>query len=319
MKKLLLSTAAAAAVITAVQQPAAAADLTPVVRRAPVVVANTWTGIYAGINVGGSIGVNNTTDTGTITSPFVAFAAAGPIGTNTLFNESFRHTPTGAILGGQLGYNWQIGSLWVLGAEVDWQGAWQKDTATEGACNSAPTPGFFAGPPAFGAGIFGECMTDEQKLTNFGTLRARAGVLIDRDRDSLLYVTSGWAWGTVKDSFAYGSSTNPATAAFTGGPALAAAGPAFLPAAASFSHSKSGWTIGAGVETKLWASPWSLKLEYLYVDLGSATDAFPIGVNPAFLAAAGAAGAIPVTFAGVTSSTRFTDNIVRVGLNYKIY
>jgi outer membrane immunogenic protein len=314
MKKLLLSTAAAVAVITAAQKPASAADLAPVPRRAaPVLVPYTWTGIYVGANVGGSIGVNSTTDTGTITSPFIV-PGVGPIGTNTLFSESFRHTPTGAILGGQLGYNWQIGSAFLLGLEADWQGAWQKDTATVGACNSPSTPGFFAGPLV--ASIFGQCMTDEQKLTNFGTLRGRAGVIVDH---SLWYVTGGVAWGTVKDSFAYASSVNPATAFGQGGAALLAAGPAFLPTTAGFSHSKSGWTIGGGVETKLWASPWSLKLEYLYVDLGSATDAFPVVVNPAFLAAAGAAGAIPVTFAGVTSSTRFTDNIFRVGLNYKIY
>ena len=57
------------------------------------------------------------------------------------------------------------------------------------------------------------------------------------------------------------------------------------------------------------------------VDAGLALPrlAFSVVVNPAFLAAVGAAGAIPVTFAGVTSSTRFTDNIFRVGLNYKIY
>jgi hypothetical protein len=103
--------------------------------------------------------------------PLSRHAGVGPIGTNTLFSESFRHTPTGAILGGQLGYNWQIGSAFLLGLEADWQGAWQKDTATVGACNSPSTPGFFAGPLV--ASIFGQRMTDEQKLTNFGTLRGR--------------------------------------------------------------------------------------------------------------------------------------------------
>jgi hypothetical protein len=42
------------------------------------------------------------------------------------------------------------------------------------------------------------------------------------------------------------------------------------------------------------------------VDAGLALPrlAFSVVVNPAFLAAAGAAGAIPVTFAGVTSSNQ---------------
>ena len=45
---------------------------------------------------------------------------------------------------------------------------------------------------------FGQCLTDEQKLTNLGTARARGGVLINQ---SLWYVTGGLAWGTVKDSY----------------------------------------------------------------------------------------------------------------------
>jgi hypothetical protein len=58
-----------------------------------------------------------------------------------------------------------------------------------------------------------------------------------------------------------------------------------------------------------------LKLEYLYVDLGTATNGFAIPLNPAqFTAAAVAASAF-----NVASSIRFTDNVIRVGLNYKIY
>ena len=56
-----------------------------------------------------------------------------------------------------------------------------------------------------------------------------------------------------------------------------------------------------------------MKLEYLYVDLGSMTDTFGLPANPEFVAAFGAPGLA----AGVTSSTHFTDNIVRLGLNYK--
>jgi opacity protein-like surface antigen len=56
----------------------------------------------------------------------------------------------------------------------------------------------------------------------------------------------------------------------------------FVPTAASFSSNKTGWTIGGGVETKLWGG-WSAKLEYLYVGLGTLTDSFGAGVNPVFL------------------------------------
>jgi outer membrane immunogenic protein len=72
--------------------------------------------------------------------------------------------------------------------------------------------------------------------------------------------------------------------------------------------------VGGGIEGKCsyWIG-WTWKVEYLYVDLGSLDivspfpAAFPIGI---------AGGATP--FAGpLTTHTHFTDNIVRVGLNYK--
>ena len=61
---------------------------------------------------------------------------------------------------------------------------------------------------------------------------------------------------------------------------------------------------------------WTWKVEYLYVDLGSLDTAAPFpgvfvpGGNPLFPSTSPFTGAI-------TTHTRFTDNIVRVGLNYK--
>jgi outer membrane immunogenic protein len=308
MKKLLLSASALGALAAFIAAPATAADLG--VRPVPVAVWS-WTGFYVGANAGGSIGVNSTTDSGVLTSSFITPGGAGPVGTNVFFNESFRHAPIGGILGGQLGYNWQWGSNIVVGLEVDWQGSWQRDTANVGACNSPVTQGFlFAGPGAFGSG-FSQCLSDEQKLTNFGTARARGGVAVN---ESLWYVTGGLAWGTVKDNYILSTSFNPA-------PFVLGINP-FFGGAAGFSHTKTGWTIGGGVETRL-GGAWSLKLEYLYVDLGSTIDAFGVGINPAAIAAqlgaAGAAAFVAASGYTVTSSSRFSDNIFRVGLNYKMY
>lgn len=66
----------------------------------------------------------------------------------------------------------------------------------------------------------------------------------------------------------------------------------------SVSRTKSGYTVGAGVEYAF-LSNWSAKLEYLYVDLGTATCNY-------------ATCAIPSD-----ASVDFTANIVRVGLNYR--
>jgi outer membrane immunogenic protein len=272
-----------------------------------------WSGLYVGLNAGGSIGRSSTTDTGVFSSSFIApfFIAGGPAGNNTLFNESFHHAPAGASLGGQLGYNWQIGTNFLLGLEADWQASWQRDTATVGGCSSPSTAGLFN--TLFDYAYFGQCMTDERKLTNFGTARARGGYLVNNAL--LLYATGGVAWGDVKDSLAYASSIDPTATATLPAVFHVPAVPLFLPSSFAVSHTKVGWTIGGGVETKL-SGPWSLKLEYLYIDLGSTTDAFGIPLNPAFFAAA-APGALGVSSYTVTRTSHFTDNIVRVGLNYK--
>ncbi|HWE76944.1 MAG TPA: outer membrane protein [Pseudolabrys sp.] len=60
------------------------------------------------------------------------------------------------------------------------------------------------------------------------------------------------------------------------------------------SKTQIGWTAGAGVEYAMWSN-WSVKLEYLYVDLGK----FDAGV------------------AGATDNVSFNANIVRAGLNYR--
>jgi outer membrane immunogenic protein len=70
---------------------------------------------------------------------------------------------------------------------------------------------------------------------------------------------------------------------------------------ASSRATRTGWTAGGGME---WGfSPnWSAKVEYLYVDLGSVNYT---SVNSA------------VPTATINHDHRITENIVRVGLNYR--
>src|SRR5205807_289029 len=107
-----------------------------------------------------------------------------------------------------------------------------------------------------------------------------------------------------KDNYAYNGSANPVIF-----PGVLQPGP-FLSSAASFSSTRTGWTIGAGAETKL-GGGWSAKFEYLYVDLGTVTDTLPIAINPVFGAAFNTGGV-----ASTKTSSHVTDNIVRVGVNY---
>jgi opacity protein-like surface antigen len=58
------------------------------------------------------------------------------------------------------------------------------------------------------------------------------------------------------------------------------------------------YTVGAGLEVVL-ADRWSAKLEYLYMDHGGVTCALACGVGPV--------------------SFNFTENVVRVGVNYRLW
>ena len=217
MKKILLSGAALLALLGG---SASAADLAVKARPLPPAPVLSWTGFYIGINCGGSIGVNSMTQTATLVSP------PGFLGTNGLLSSTNRMVPTGGLFGGQLGYNWQTG-IWVFGVEADWQWTSQKDSNTY--CSPAvSTVGFFG----FGANGFGYCLTNEQKLKDFGTARARAGVTTG---DSLWYVTGGATWAKVEDNHLFVGSANAAIFP----PAVFGPGP-FLPTAASFSSRKAG-------------------------------------------------------------------------------
>jgi outer membrane immunogenic protein len=111
----------------------------------------------------------------------------------------------------------------------------------------------------------------------FGTARSRLGYLVAPTM--LLYATAGLAYGQVKSDYLLNIQ-------------------GVAPASVHFKDAKAGWTAGAGVEFA-WASNWSSKLEYLYMDLGT---------NEVSLSAAGVTLAV---------NRRFADHIVRFGLNYR--
>jgi outer membrane immunogenic protein len=282
MKQILLGTCVACVVA---MSPALAADM-PTKAPPPPPPAPSWTGFYAGINAGGSIGVNSDAQNAAVAAPLV--------GANGLLSTADKHASPGALAGGQIGFNWQLPSRWLVGVEADWQWTSQKNLSA--ACTPAAALGFFGA----GASGFGYCLGDESKITNFGTARARGGVLV---QDTLWYATGGLAWGTVRDDFAFAGSAQE-----TVFPPALQPGP-FLPSGATFSKTRLGWTLGAGAETKI-AAGWSAKMEYLYVDLGTVNESIAIPINPPF-APAFAGGS-----AAATRSTHITDHVVRVGLNY---
>ena len=149
---------------------ASAADLPrPIYTKAPppmVPLMYNWTGFYAGVNVGGSWGHQDTT------------LGSGPV---TVTNSN--HID-GVIGGAQVGYNWQgLGSPWVFGLEADIQGSGQN-ASNALAIASIPTAS----------------IAYEDKLDWFGTVRGRIGYAVGDQGRWLPYITGGLAYGESKIS-----------------------------------------------------------------------------------------------------------------------
>ena len=117
----------------------------------------------------------------------------------------------------------------------------------------------------------------EDKLNWFGTVRGRIGWAMGDQGRFLPYITGG---------FAYGEGN------------LNGAG-SVLGTAVAFNTTKTytGWTVGAGIEWAFW-DRWSAKAEYLYIDFGNGPT---IALTPAF----------------TLTTNHLTDNIGRVGVNYR--
>jgi outer membrane immunogenic protein len=69
------------------------------------------------------------------------------------------------------------------------------------------------------------------------------------------------------------------------------------------SNTKVGWTVGGGVEASVYQN-WTVKLEYLYLDLGTMSGAVTLFIS-------NSGGVIVANY-----GSRITNNILRVGLNY---
>jgi outer membrane immunogenic protein len=235
---------------------------------------------WTGFYLGGNVGYSwgRSSDTSTLTN------GAGTV----LFTSGGSSNLDGIVGGGQIGYNWQMQN-WVWGFEADIQGTDEKGsrgfTCPTGVCTPGTlATGFFAGPTPVlpGAAV---PVSLSQKIDWFGTVRARAGVLATPK--VLLYATGGLAYGEVNSSETIG-----ALSGF------------------SSTNTNVGWTVGAGVEGVI-CDNWTAKLEYLYVDLGRTSGSFATTI-PAFGAGTVASGTLTNAF-----NSHITDNVLRVGLNYK--
>jgi outer membrane immunogenic protein len=242
-------------------------------------VVDPWVGYYAGGNIGYSWGRTTTTSS---VSPFgsddlLGFGSFGFQGAT-----SSQSTNVNGVIGGlQTGYVGRIAPHWLGGIETDFQ--WSRQRGS--------------GHSALGGNAL-ECTSGDcsflslhdvtTRLDWFGTIRGRAG-----------YETNGlWFYGT--GGLAYGkvsvSGSNTLVLTDNTGPAVI--GTFVTPF--NYSQVKGGWTAGFGVEGLIGDGRWRWKAEYLHIDLGS--------INGGFF------GTFPVVQA---NTAHFTDEIVRVGFNYR--
>ena len=258
-----------------------AADLpsrvAPPVYAPPPLPAFTWTGAYFGINAGY---VDNFTRVGT----FNGTGTANGVPVNRI--SRFGRDSDGFTGGGQIGYNFQLGSLPIFGSLANGAGGAGSGLLFGIEADAAYTD-LDRGTSINYAGNTQNFRTG---LDFLGTVRGRVGYAFN---NFLIYGTGGFAYGQVNNRASF---YNGNTLAFNG----------------SNDDMATGYAYGGGIEYALptnsflnffESSAVTIKAEYLHYDLGNTNVA---------VAATSAAqnGAYNVRF-------KNEGDIGRVGLNYK--
>ncbi|HEV7636180.1 MAG TPA: outer membrane protein [Bradyrhizobium sp.] len=274
MKRML----AIAAAILGTTSIASAADMAvkaPVYRAAPVL--DLWSGFYVGANIGYSWGDWRADSNQPVYN----------------FEQLTSRPKVDGVLGGvQAGFNWRVAPQWLFGFEADIQATGEKARQAWIDPGLPPTtiipsclclPDVFVPRPGNAANL-----SHEWKFPWFGTVRLRAG--FSPTPDWLLYVTGGLAYGRTEYSFNF----------FQPGAVLNQVGSTATTYALRQSSTDIGYAAGFGGEYKL-SRNWSVKAEYLYIDLGKRSivttdiDGGPFRV-----------------------SYSVRDHIARVGINYAL-
>ena len=235
---------------------------------------------WVGWYAGGNLGYSwGKSDTDTSVKPFQANEFTLPFAGGA---SSASSQVNGVIGGGQFGYVGRIAPHWLGGIEADIQGSGQRGSAHSG----------FAGTPNLCTSVlcsFANANDLTSKLGWFGTFRGRAGF---ESNGLWIYGTGGLAFGEVSVSGSNSLALNGGEENFS--------------TPFSYSQLKAGWTAGVGIEGLIGNGPWRWKVEYLHIDLGS--------INGGAFGGASPGNTLPSI---LVSSARFTDDILRVGFNYK--
>jgi len=250
-----------------------AADLAAHYTKAPAMApAANWTGLYVGANVGGQWGSGDPS-TSTIAIPGGYFDPTSIPAVNAVGAQSVNSS---SVTGGfSAGYNWQVNHA-VLGLEGDINYFGFRGSAAGTALYPCCAPDTFT-------------VNSSVSADWLATIRGRLGFLVAPAW--LIYGTGGAAIAEVKGSFNFSDTSSAA-----------------MRESAVIRDTRLGWTAGVGTEYAF-GGGWSLKAEYLYVDLGRASATSTNLVR----------SIDGVQFPGnvYTHSLDLKSNIVRVGVNYK--
>lgn len=187
--------------------------------------AENWTGFYIGANGGAGWGDPSVSMT---------YLQNGQVETGlTWYPTKVSQNFSGAIFGGQVGYDYQFMQRMVLGLKFD--------------TDFSQWTAYKASPSGDSSGAVAVLHTT-QKLNWFGHLLPRLGYLI---QDNLLfYGTGGLLFGNIEGSA--NQVFNTSLTNYRG----------------AFKINTTGWSAGAGFEWKM-IQGWSLAVEYLYNDFGN--------------------------------------------------
>jgi outer membrane immunogenic protein len=294
LRRFLLASAGAVALAGA----AAAAELPP--PPPPPPPPPLWTGFYAGLSVGGAWGSSTSVETLSANSSDLHDALVvgddlGPISAGTQSGFTNLQTQGGVIGGGQIGYNYQFYNNFVVGIAADISGLDQRAAGFSAA----------SATDALGLNTTNGVIITATGVDWLGTVRGRLGWLITPTL--LIYGDGGLAYGGVRAATNINAFNSPNTST---------AGDIWGGGIGLLDETRVGWTAGGGLEW-LFMPNWSLKVEYLYYDLGTVTweNSAESLINAGTDVLATPAGTTLISNISA-SRTRFDGNIVRLGLNY---
>jgi outer membrane immunogenic protein len=198
-----------------------AADMPVKTLKAPV-PAFTWSSCYVGAHAGGGWAQKNVRNPVQLVQDSIV---AAPVTSGVTVVD---FSPSGAVIGGQIGCDYQFVPNWVVGIEGAASGATMRGSTRA----------------ALPMGFPGDSALVTARTDFIPSVTARFGYAVDR---WLLYLRGGAAWAGDKYSV---------TGTFTG------AGFGF-----EGLDTRSGWTAGGGVEWAF-SGNWSARLEYDYYQFG---------------------------------------------------